>query len=102
MVYTYDYRSVKVRRQACTLAEAAACMQAGLGIAVEYILKLGIDNIWERVHLLASLLRQQLSALDGATVQDRGRLLCGIVSFTLVSYTCLLRKSSVLVGGQHC
>ena len=82
--------------QACSLAEAAVRMQAGLGIAVEYVLKLGIENIWERMQLLANLLRQQLNALEGTAVQDRGRLLCGIVSFTLVSYACLLLRSSGL------
>ena len=56
----------------------------GLGIALQYILDIGIDAIWERVQMLARLLREQLGELPGATVQDKGRLLCGIVSFTLV------------------
>ena len=59
-------------------------MQLGLGIALEYILDIGIDAIWERVQFLAGMLRDKLAAVPGATVQDKGRLLCGIVSFTLV------------------
>ncbi len=60
-------------------------MQMGLGVAVEYILQLGIEAIWERVQELAKLLRKELSSVPGAQVQDRGRMLCGIVSFTMVS-----------------
>ena len=56
----------------------------GLGVAAEYVLQIGIEAIWDRVQHLAGLLRQQLSSIKGATVQDRGRLLCGIVSFTMV------------------
>lgn len=59
-------------------------VQMGLGIAAEYVLQIGIEAIWDRVQQLAGLLRQQLSSVKGVTVQDRGRLLCGIVSFTMV------------------
>ena len=58
--------------------------QLGLGVAAEYVLKIGIEAIWERIQHIAGILRQQLHGLKGATVQDRGRLLCGIVSFTMV------------------
>lgn len=63
----------------------ASAVQLGLGIALEYILDIGIDAIWQRVQFLAGMLREKLCEVPGATVQDRGRLLCGIVSFTLVS-----------------
>ncbi len=59
-------------------------LQMGLGVAAEYVLKIGIEAIWERVQHIAGVLRQQLQQLKGVTVQDRGRLLCGIVSFTMV------------------
>ena len=57
----------------------------GLGLAVDYALQLGMDAIWERVQFLAADLRQKLQTVAGVTVQDKGRLLCGIISFTLVS-----------------
>ena len=60
-------------------------MQLGLGLAAEYALQLGIDAIWERVQLLAGDLRQKLRQVPGVTLRDQGRLLCGIVSFTMVS-----------------
>ena len=66
-------------------SRARIALQLGLGIALEYILDIGVDAIWERVQSLAGLLRDELSQLPGATVRDKGHLLCGIVSFTLVS-----------------
>lgn len=78
----HDYELVPSAKR-YELYEMSYAAKAGLGIAVEYVLELGIENIWDQVRLLANLLRQQLDALNGATVQDRGRLLCGIVSFTL-------------------
>lgn len=55
----------------------------GLQKAVEYALNIGIDRIWQRVQYIADLFRQQLRALDGVTVHDQGRELCGIVTFSL-------------------
>ena len=62
----------------------------GLGVAAEYVLEIGIEAIWERVQHIAGVLRQQLQELQGVTVQDRGRLLCGIVSFTMVRLLCFI------------
>ena len=64
---------------------ACPCLQMGLGLAVEYALQVGMDTIWERVQFLAANLRQKLGSVAGVTIQDKGRLLCGIVSLTLVS-----------------
>lgn len=54
-------------------------------MAVEYLLSLGQEGVWDRIQKLAAQLRQKLAALPGVTVLDRGRTLCGIVSFNLVS-----------------
>lgn len=59
-------------------------MQVGLGIAVRYANELGLDWIWERVQFLAAELRTKLSGLPGVQVHDKGRVLCGIVSFSKV------------------
>ena len=56
--------------------------QVGFGVALEYLLALGQDWVWARVRHLAATLRQRLNTLPGVTVHDRGRDLCGIVSFT--------------------
>ena len=67
-------------------------MQAGFGVAVEYALSVGLDQIWERVQELAAHLRLRLEQVSGVTVTDKGRRLCGIVSFVQV------RACQLLVG----
>jgi cysteine desulfurase / selenocysteine lyase len=58
----------------------------GLGVAVEYALALGIDEIAVRVGELAEELRARLVA-EGADVHDGGSQRCGIVTFTLDGVT---------------
>lgn len=58
--------------------------QVGLGVAVQQALSLGVDRTWQRIHMLAGLLRDRLRAVGGVTVHDTGALLCGIVTFTKV------------------
>lgn len=59
----------------------------GFSVAVEHCLQQGIARCWQRTQALAARLRQQLAAgVPGLTVQDVGRQLCGIVSFTLASH----------------
>lgn len=59
--------------------------QVGLGVAVDYCVSLGPEFIHQRIQHLAHILRVGLATLPGVTVHDRGRQLCGIVSFTKVS-----------------
>ena len=75
------------RQNGCRqLLTESGAMQLGLGIALEYILDIGVDNIWKQIQVLAGTLRDKLRELPGVTVLDKGRLLCGIVSFTLVGF----------------
>ena len=55
----------------------------GLGVAIDYAMSWGIDNIWRRVKTLAYQLRTQLSPLPGVIVRDRGITQCGIVTFSV-------------------
>ena len=62
--------------------ESSAAVRLGLGRAVDYALTLGLDAIAERVQQLAALLRSKLREIPSVTVHDRGRMQCGIVTFT--------------------
>lgn len=52
---------------------------------MQQLLDIGQDVVWDRTRSLASRLRQGLAAMPGVTMRDRGRLLCGIVSWTKVN-----------------
>ncbi len=55
----------------------------GLQQAVEYVLGIGVERIWQRIQYLALLFRKRLGALDGIAVHDQGDELCGIVTFSV-------------------
>jgi selenocysteine lyase/cysteine desulfurase len=57
--------------------------RAGLGVAVEYALTLGLDRIQARCRLLSTRLRHGLADIPGLTLRDLGRTPSAIVSFTL-------------------
>jgi cysteine desulfurase / selenocysteine lyase len=55
----------------------------GLGAAVDYALNLGVENTWERVRMLADLLRSGLQEIAGVGVHDKGIVRGGIVTFAV-------------------
>jgi selenocysteine lyase/cysteine desulfurase len=55
----------------------------GLGVAVDYALDFGIEEIWTRVQSLAATLRYRLRDIRGIQVTDIGEEKCGIVTFTI-------------------
>jgi len=57
--------------------------KAGLGVALDYALGLGLEPIAERIGRLAGQLRGELSDLPGVVVHDQGRIKSGIVTFTV-------------------
>jgi cysteine desulfurase/selenocysteine lyase len=57
--------------------------QLGLGAAVDYALGWGLADIAGRIEPLAAELRRRLAEIPGASVRDRGRRPCGIVTFTV-------------------
>ena len=54
----------------------------GLGVAVDYLLDLGIKETSARLCALAATAREKLAALPAITVQDIGAKKGGIVTFT--------------------
>ncbi|SDR11187.1 aminotransferase class V-fold PLP-dependent enzyme [Thermostaphylospora chromogena] len=71
----------------------------GLGAAVDYALSWGITAIEERVSRLAEHLREELSAVPGVTVCDRGARRCGIVTFTVDGVQATRVKASLSEQG---
>lgn len=63
------------------LWESNYAAQLGLGVAVDYALNLGLDNIRDRIAMLAGRLREGLSGIKGVTVRDLGQVKCAIVTF---------------------
>ena len=55
--------------------------KAALGVAIDYALGWGIEQIQARVYSLAATLRQKLATIDGVRVTDEGLEQCGIVTF---------------------
>ena len=63
--------------------ENAYALRAGLGIAVDYALDVGLAAIQERAWALAEDLRARIEAMPGGRVRDAGRRHSAIVSFTI-------------------
>ena len=61
--------------------EASFAVKVGLGVAVDYVLRLGIDAVAARVATLGESLRTQLGGIDGVHVLDGGHRRSGIVTF---------------------
>lgn len=55
----------------------------GLGVAIDYALARGLENIWARVSYLAHRLRTRLSHVPRVQLRDLGVQKCGIVTFTM-------------------
>ena len=63
--------------------ESCVAARIGLGVAIDYALRLGLDDIATRVTMLAQQLRTQLQEIPGVVVEDLGERKCGIVTFTV-------------------
>jgi len=61
--------------------EGNVAAKIGLGVAVDYALRVGLPAIRDRVRTLAARLREGLSALPSVTVRDQGGEKCAIVTF---------------------
>ncbi|MCA1004390.1 aminotransferase class V-fold PLP-dependent enzyme [Rhodococcus hoagii] len=65
------------------LWECDVAARLGLGVAVEYLMSIGIDYAASRIATSAEQIRGELDALPGVRVHDLGTDHCGIVTFTI-------------------
>lgn len=72
--------------------EVSFANKIGLTTAIEYLLKLGVENTWQRIQMLSKLLRQELSKISSITLHDVGEQQCGIVTFTHANMTPMVLK----------
>lgn len=63
--------------------ETSYANRIGLGVAVDYALDLGLDNIWDRISLVAAELRSELAKIPQIELCDPGIIKSGIVTFYL-------------------
>lgn len=63
--------------------EASRANTMGLKAAIDYALAIGVENIWQRVQYLSTILRKELERLEHITVHDIGNTKSGLVSFTV-------------------
>ena len=82
-VISQDDFSVRKDGRRFELYEKNRALTLGLGKAVDYVLNIGVDRVWQRIQQLASLLRQQLGSMEEITVHDKGDQQCGIVTFSV-------------------
>ncbi len=98
-----DAERVEFRPGAARFAEfeVPVAAQLALGVALRHTASLGVAAIEERVAELAGWLRRALAAVDGVTVHDAGRRLCGIVAFTVDEVPADRVKSEALEAGVN-
>lgn len=77
--------------------ENSYAARAGLGVAVDYALDLGLEAIEARCRLLANRLRDGLSEIPGMTLRDLGRDPSAIVSFTIAGH----EATTVVAGADR-
>lgn len=75
--------------------------KAALGVAIDYALGWGLEQIQARVYGLAAILRQKLAAIDGVRVTDEGVEQCGIVTFMATQLDATAIKTGMAAHRIH-
>ncbi len=71
----------------------------GLGVAVNYALEVGIENIEKRVNSLANTLHEELQAISNVVVHERSNDLSGIVTFSRTDQDADSTRQQLLKAG---
>ncbi|MCA0318041.1 MAG: aminotransferase class V-fold PLP-dependent enzyme [Proteobacteria bacterium] len=80
--------------------------RAGLGVAVDYALDIGLEAIEQRCRQLSGRLREGLGALPGVKIRDLGRTPSAIVSFTIEgseagAVVAAADEEGITIGASH-
>ncbi len=81
-VSAWDYKLAATASRFETFESSAAC-RVGLGVALEYAISLGLDNISERIGVLSTELRHLLFGLSGVEVRELQGPQSGLVTFVV-------------------
>jgi cysteine desulfurase/selenocysteine lyase len=81
--------------------ESFVAGRAGLAVAADYALDLGLDAIRDRIRGLADRLRGLLASIPGVEVRDLGVERCGIVSFTVEGVAAPDAAAELARSGVH-
>lgn len=94
-------KSIEFRSDARKLEswEKNWAMVMGLGVAADYAMKIGVDDIWQRVVALSESTRSGLLEIDGVQVHDRGKVQGAIVTFTVDGRNVIEVKELLHEGG---
>ena len=81
-------------------------LRAGLKVACDYAMDIGLDAINARVTMLADYFRERISTLKGARVLDIGARKCAIISFTIDGLdprptVSNLREQGIAIGASN-
>jgi cysteine desulfurase / selenocysteine lyase len=79
--------------------ETSVASKVGLGVALDYLLDLGIDAVETRVTMLAEGLRDRLRAIAGVVVTDSGHVRSGIVTCRVDGHRPADLKLALRAGG---
>jgi selenocysteine lyase/cysteine desulfurase len=81
--------------------EMNCAARVGLGVAVDYALRWGVEHTWQRVRALAGRLRQDLAGIPGVRVEDRGRERCGSIALTVEGRAAPWVRAGLRRGGVN-
>lgn len=88
--YLTSEKSYELRKDARRFEvwETNLAGKAGLTAAINYAMKLGLDNTWKRIQELSIYAREKLKNIDGITLHDLGQQQCGIITLTHNKISC--------------
>lgn len=78
-----NYYELHPSAQRFELFECSLANKIGCRAAIQYVLDIGIEKVWQRIQYLGIFLREKLAALPHVTVHDLGVVQGGLVTFSV-------------------